>query len=164
MDEIADNVFPDDTPEMKERIMDLCIEYEQEELTNDPCKVDFPGVVSTIKEMSETIPFYVVSNCQSGYIDLVCEKLGIVSCIRDQECFGDTGLGKAENIRALADRNSLKAPVYIGDTEGDRDACEKAGVPFIYAAYGFGSVEKDVAAAVIECFSDIRDLLVFSGT
>ena len=28
----------------------------------------------------------------------------------------------------------------MGDTQGDADACREAGVPFVFAEYGFGDV------------------------
>lgn len=34
-------------------------------------------------------------------------------------------------------RNHIESAVYVGDTEGD----QAAGIPFVYAAYGFGDVE-----------------------
>ena len=39
------------------------------------------------------------------------------------------------------ERNSLKSAVYVGDTQGDADACKIADVPMVYAAYGFGNVQ-----------------------
>ena len=57
-------------------------------------------------------------------------------------CNGDTGLDKGSNIRKLADTYDLKSPVYVGDTFGDYQACQKANVPFIFAEYGFGEVPK----------------------
>ena len=36
------------------------------------------------------------------------------------------------------ERNGLKNSVYVGDTNGDSTAAKKAGIPFIYAKYGFG--------------------------
>ena len=158
MDEIADFVFPEDTPEMKKRIMELCCAYEHEELYKDPCRIDYPGVVDTVREMSGHFPFFIVSNCQKGYIELVCEKLGITGFISDSECFGNTGKGKADNIADLVKRNGLKYPVYIGDTDGDRIACEKAGVPFIFAEYGFGETKETLTAATVSSFDEIRAL------
>ena len=60
----------------------------------------------------------------------------------DFECPGRTGLPKAENIKLVVERNNLKHPVYVGDTQGDANAAKGANVPFIYAQYGFGSVEE----------------------
>lgn len=34
----------------------------------------------------------------------------------------------------------------MGDIQGDADACRQAGIPMIYAAYGFGTVQGDYAA------------------
>ena len=159
MDEIADNIFFEDVPEKRREIMELCCRYEHEELTSDPCRIAFPGVIDTIKELSGRFSFYIVSNCQKGYIELFCGKTGLTDYIRDFECFGNTGKGKAENISLLVRRNKLKEPVYIGDTDGDRIACSEAGVLFIYAEYGFGQVHKDDYRAVITKFGDIRELL-----
>lgn len=38
------------------------------------------------------------------------------------------------------ERNGLRDVVYVGDTQGDADACRDAGVPFVFAEYGFGDV------------------------
>ena len=44
----------------------------------------------------------------------------------------------------------------MGDTALDRRSAEEAGVPFIHAAYGFGSVEGTPA---IQDLSQLKDLL-----
>ena len=92
------------------------------------------------KELAKTYDLYIVSNCQCGYIEQFLRKTQLEAYIKDIECFGNTGKNKGENIRLLVKRNSLKAPVYIGDTKGDCDASKEAGVPFIFASYGFGNV------------------------
>ena len=48
---------------------------------------------------------------------------------------------KADNIRLAVSRFNLKSPVYIGDTTGDEEAAADAGIPFIHAAYGFGTAQ-----------------------
>ena len=40
------------------------------------------------------------------------------------------------------ERNGLSEAVYVGDTQGDANSCKEAEIPMIYAAYGFGEVEK----------------------
>ena len=45
-------------------------------------------------------------------------------------------------ILKLMEKNNLTSPVYVGDTQGDADSCKKAGIPFIFAEYGFGQVDK----------------------
>ena len=70
------------------------------------------------------------------------KNTGLEDYVIDHLCPGDTGVLKADNIRLVMERNGLKSAVYVGDTQGDADACKKAGIPMIYAAYGFGQVEE----------------------
>lgn len=139
MDKIADSLWPNLTEIQKLELMNACCEQEQIALLANTKDIAYPNVVNTIKSLSTQFNFYIVSNCQSGYIELTMKKNGIEQFIRDHECYGDTKKYKAENLRLLCERNNLKAPVYIGDTEGDREACENAGINFIWASYGFGN-------------------------
>ena len=66
--------------------------------------------------------------------------MGLGKYIKDFLCFGQTQVPKNESIRLLMERNHLQDVVYVGDTSGDFDACQKADVPFIYASYGFGDI------------------------
>ncbi len=79
--------------------------------------------------------------------------------IKDFACFGHTGKPKDETLRLIVARNKLKKPAYIGDTQGDYEACKKAEVPFIWAAYGFGRPEDENYYAKIEAFPEIKKLL-----
>lgn len=85
------------------------------------------------------------------------EKTGIAPFIRDFECFGRTGKAKAENIQLLMARNGIRTAVYVGDTQGDADASAQAGIPFIWASYGFGSASRYMQK--IDSFSDLIDIL-----
>ena len=44
----------------------------------------------------------------------------------------------------VAGRNHLDKGVYVGDIQGDYDATRLAGLPFIHAAYGFGTIDAEV--------------------
>lgn len=153
---IAEAMLPQLDEKMRERVMELCCRYEHEALMADECKICYPHVTDTIKRLSERLPVFIVSNCQAGYIELFLEKTGLGPYVTDTECYGNTGRGKAENIRLVVERNGLKAPVYVGDTQGDCEAAEEAGVPFVCAAYGFGSPER--AAARISQFDELLGL------
>lgn len=171
MNVIADNLLPDLTPEHRQQIMKVCCAYEQralrEELPTrkasdafgcqDECPICYPGVPRTIRELAGKLPVFIVSNCQAGYIEMFLEKTGLSDYITDFECFGNNGKSKGENIRLVAERNGLKTPIYVGDTQGDSDASEEAGAAFVYAKYGFGTV--DHADAVIEAFADLREVI-----
>ena len=159
MDVIADNLFTCLSSEDKKNLMKKCCEYEQKAILENQKNITYEGVIQTIRNLYNKIPLFIVSNCQSGYIELVMEKNGITQYVKDFECFGNTRLSKDENIRLIVKRNNLKAPVYVGDTQGDFDACKKAGVPFIWAAYGFGRPESEDYYAKLERFQDLESLL-----
>ena len=141
MDEIFDSLLPDIPEEIRRTAQEEAIAFEDGILENDPCDIFYPGILDTIKTLSEKKPLFIVSNCQKGYIELVMEKGNFKDFITDYECFGNNGLSKAENIRIVVNRNGIDSPVYVGDTEGDRLACKEAKVPFIFASYGFGTPE-----------------------
>ncbi len=157
MEAIAARLLPQVSREEQDRVMDLCCVYEQQALEEDECRICYPGVGSTIKTLSEMLRLFIVSNCQSGYIELFLEKTGLGPYITDIECYGNTGRGKADNIRLVMERNRLRAPIYVGDTQGDCDAAAEAGVPFVYAAYGFGRVDR--MDAKLETFAELAGLI-----
>jgi phosphoglycolate phosphatase len=153
MDVIADDLWPELDEKQRDILLSNCCTEEHVALKENKLDITYPSVVDTIKELSAVTNFFVVSNCQDGYIQLTLEKTGLEPYVKDFECFGRTGKGKAENIQMLVQRNQLVAPVYVGDIQGDCDACHQAGVPFIWAAYGFGDVSDYVAK--LEKFSDL---------
>ena len=159
MDVIADNLFSVLNSEEKKSLMEKCCVGEQAALNENQKDIAYEGVLEGLARLAKRIPLFIVSNCQSGYIELVMEKNKITSLIKDFECFGNTGLGKDENIRLIVKRNGLKNPVYVGDTQGDFEACKKAGVPFIWAAYGFGRPETEDYFAKINKFTELENLL-----
>ena len=159
MDVIADNLFPMLSKDEKNLLMEKCCEMEQAALMENTKDIAYEGVIETIKRLSQKIPVFIVSNCQSGYIEVVMEKNGIAEYIKDFECFGNTGLLKDQNIRLIIERNNLKAAAYVGDTQGDYEACKKAGVPFIWAAYGFGRPEDNDYYFKLEKFQQLESLL-----
>lgn len=75
-----------------------------------------------------------------GYIEVMLSTSGLDKYVTDTLCFGQTNTSKGKTIRTLMERNNLKDVVYVGDTQGDADACKEADVPFIFAEYGFGNV------------------------
>lgn len=159
MDVIADNLFSVLSDEDKKILMKKCCEMEQRALLQNTKNITYDGVIQTIKKLSSVIPVFIVSNCQSGYIEVVMEKNGIAAYIKDFECFGNNGFSKDANIRLIAERNGLKKPVYVGDTQGDYEACQKAGLPFIWAAYGFGHPVDDKYFSKLEKFEQLEKLL-----
>ena len=92
-----------------------------------------------------------------GLKTAVEEKIGkLDKYFTDYECPGRTGLSKGENNKLIIERNNLKNPVYVGDTEGDAESAKAAGIPFVFAKYGFGNVKEYQYA--INKFEDLSTL------
>lgn len=140
MDIIVANLFPKEAPSVQEEILRVCCLHEHCILEENQKSVLFPGVRETFQTLAQSCKVCIVSNCQVGYIELFLRKNGLEKYVTDYESFGNTHLTKGENIRLVMERNDLRDVVYVGDTQGDFDACRYAGIPFVYAAYGFGQV------------------------
>lgn len=139
MDDIAFSIFSGETKETALGVMDECMDYETAYLLSHP-PVPYDGIAQVFKYFSKKMPLFIVSNCQAGYIEVFLETTGLESCITDHLCPGDTGMVKADNIKQIVQKYNLKSPVYVGDTMGDFNSANEAGVDFIFAKYGFGSV------------------------
>lgn len=155
MEVIADDLFPEASKSTKLNFMQKCCEQEHIALASATDQLLYPGVKETIKRLSEKCCLFIVSNCQSGYVELFLEKSGLGPYIEDFECYGNTGNGKGENIRLLMERNHLQEAFYLGDTQGDCEASASAGVPFLFARYGFGDVTTFHRA--IDSFGELLD-------
>ena len=112
----------------------------------------FDGLEETLAALKEEYFLAIVSNCQEGYIEAFLKHHKLEKYFDDTENYGRTKRCKGDNIRLLVERNNLDA-VYVGDTMGDYDATMQAGLPFIHAAYGFGTVPEGTAK-----INDIREL------
>lgn len=160
MDVIADNLFPELSREQKDYLIQRCADEEQKALLENEEDISYHAVRETIEEISKKIPVFIVSNCQSGYIEVVIEKNRLENFISDFECFGNTGLEKSENINLVIRRNNLKSPVYAGDTQGDFEACEQSKIPFIWASYGFGKVDQNRCFKTISNFGELKNIIL----
>ncbi|UKS65530.1 HAD family hydrolase [Rossellomorea marisflavi] len=153
--EIEERLFPDVDEEVRSRMLKACLEREEALLGERGGRL-YPDVEKVLETLSHSYKLFIVSNCQDGYIETFYDYHKLERFFKDFENPGRTGLSKGENIKLIMERNNLKAPVYVGDTDGDRKAAEYAGIPFVYAKYGFGKVEKH--DAVLEAFEDLVKL------
>lgn len=117
----------------------------------------YDGVEETLAELSKHFQLYVVSNCQESYMDafLSYHKLGKYFC--DTAFEDPETLSKGENIKKMIAKHGFKKSLYIGDTQGDKNAAVLAGIPFGFAAYGFGTV--DGYDYKFDTFKDILSLI-----
>lgn len=144
MDKIAEILFPDLEEAARLKLIDHCGKDENDYLREHGGEL-FPQLEETLKVLKEKYHLYIVSNCQSGYIEAFLEHYGFGHYFEDIECYGNNLLQKGENIRLVVERNELTDAVYVGDIQGDYDATMEAGLPFIHAAYGFGTIAQKTA-------------------
>lgn len=116
----------------------------------------YPGVRETLEALrAGGARLFMVSNCGPDGLPNFLEYTGLGELMTDCLSLGENGLDKTQNILELIGRYNLGTPVYVGDTAGDLAYTHAAGIPFVWAAYGFG---RDVNGAEYIIHS-IRNLL-----
>lgn len=118
----------------------------------------YDGVKETLEVLSAKMPLYIVSNCEQGYIELMTKVSGIDKYFQDWLCFGDTRAEKDVTMRILMEKHGLKKTAYIGDIDKDALSSRRAGVPFIWASYGFGEVAADMYDFRIGSFAELKNI------
>ena len=141
MTEIADVILASIDPSERYDLMERCMKTENDYLFANECRIGYPKVKETLAELSKKYRLFIVSNSQCGYPELCIEKLGLTEYIEGHMCFGDTGTSKGKTIRTLMEKHNIGSCIYIGDTQGDLEACMEAEIPFIFCAYGLGKAE-----------------------
>ena len=99
---------------------------------------------------------FMVSNCGEKGLPNFLRYTGLEDLVEGHLSYGQTGQEKDVNIRTVVTRYNLTAPVYVGDTAGDLRCSHAAGVPFVWAAYGFGK-------AVVGADAGIQDISALPG-
>lgn len=156
-DVIYQRLFPYLNENQSEELKQLCAKEELIQLKKYGGTL-YEGLEDTLAYLQEKYRLFIVSNCQSGYIEAFQEFHGLKKHFDDIDCFGNANRSKADNIKDIVRRNELQSPVYVGDTQGDFNASRSSNVPFIFAAYGFGQIDQEPDAQ-IESITDLKELL-----
>ena len=138
LNDIATLMLPEVEEERRMRIMQECCKEEQIYLSEHG-GILYPNLEQVLVQLQE-YSLYIVSNCQDGYVQSFFRAHGLEHYFSDIEMSGRTGKTKAENITLLMKRNQLQEAVYVGDTALDATSAKDAGIPFVHARYGFGTV------------------------
>ena len=149
---IAAIVFPDMPEDERNKLLYECCEDEAQYFREHGGDL-YPNLCEALIKAKEKYRLFVVSNCQDGYLQACLDHHRLWEFFDDIEMAGRTGLSKGDNIRLIMERNGVDFAIYVGDTTGDYEAAQAAGVPFIHAAYGFGKVPD--AEYKIDSFSEI---------
>ncbi len=153
---IYEKMFPEASDALRKKIASECYAAEIRLIADKGASL-YPGVPEGLITLSKKYPLYLLSNCLIEYLEVFYCWTGLGEYFKGSLCHGHTLKGKADNIRVLCEKYGLKNPVYIGDTGSDETACREAGVPFIYASYGFGTADKPIAT--VPSFSKLVQLL-----
>lgn len=156
MTEIADILFAGLPSKERLKMLEHCMKVENEYIASHGGQL-MEGLEETLKQLKKQYHLFVVSNCQTGYIEAFFRYHKLDGYFDDYESFGGTGRPKGENIRLVVERNHLDAAVYVGDTQGDLDAASYAGIPFVHARTGYGCVRK--AVPYIESLPELPGML-----
>lgn len=140
--DIARMMFPEADESALNKVLEECSDEELSYLEEVGGNL-YEGLEETLKELKRNYLLGIISNCQSGYIEVFLKYYGFGKYFDDIECSGDTGLPKGDNIALVVKRNALDEAIYIGDTAGDCEAADAAGVPFVHASYGFGKPNRE---------------------
>ena len=145
MTEIADRHFGFLPEKERYELSHKCEVFENGYITEHGGTL-FEGVEETLAKLKDMgVPMAVVSNCQEGYVKAFLDSMDMWKYFVDYEEWGRTFLLKADNIKLVMERNGAAKGIYVGDIQKDSDAAHAAGVPCIYAAYGFGEITDGIA-------------------
>lgn len=158
MDVLAAMLLPDLEETKRNELLNLCVEEENDYLRKHGGTL-YPNLRQTMEALKEEYDLYIVSNCQSGYIESFLDYYQFHDLFEDIECYGNNDKPKADNIALVVERNALDAAVYVGDIQGDYDSSLKAGISFIHAAYGFGTIN-----ACVPAIHSLKELPQLVGT
>lgn len=156
MTEIAARLFPSTTAEQQQALMDECCAKENDYLAEHG-GILYPRLEETLLKLKKSYQLFVVSNCQPGYIESFNKAHKLEKCFDDIECWGNNLLPKGENNKLIMERNKVTRAVYVGDTAGDEESARVAGIPFIFAKYGFG--EAKAPDYILDAFSNLPELM-----
>lgn len=157
MTEIADRHFGFLPEKERYELSRHCEVYENGYITEHGGDL-FEGVEETLAKLKDMgVKMAVVSNCQEGYVKAFLDSMDMWKYFIDYEEWGRTMLLKADNIKLVMERNGADKGIYVGDIQKDSDAAHAAGVPCIYAAYGFGEISDGIAT--INSFDELPAVL-----
>ena len=155
MDALGQALWSGVSEDTRTEILQKCYGVENSYLKEHGGRL-YPKLTETLEKLKEKYHLYIVSNCQSGYIEAFLDHYKLWNLFDDIECYGNNNRNKGENISDIVKRNHLDKAVYVGDIQGDYDATMEAGIDFVHAAYGFGTISQPVER--IDSISELLDV------
>jgi len=113
----------------------------------------YKNALETIEVFSKKYQLFLVSNCNDWYLKAFLNNSGLNNTFKECVCFETFGQNKVANLRYLIEKFSVQKGYYLGDTKGDQNAAQEAGLTYIHMKHGFDNkLDNDI---VVEDFSEI---------
>ena len=159
MNELADGLFGGVVPAPERyALMDRCIARMDKHMEDHAGPhMGYADLRTTMETLKKNHRLFIVSNGQKGYPQMAANKLGLADLMDGYLSWGDTGKSKGQTILLLMQQHNIQSAVYIGDTQGDLEACREANIPFIFTAFGFGQPEEYYAK--VDTFAQLLEVL-----
>lgn len=142
MNIMADGLFPQVPAPERYALMDRCVvRLDQHLEAYASPAIGYDDLRSTMELLAKKHRLFIVSNGPKGYAQLAGSKLELADLISGYLSWGDTLKPKGQTILQLMQTHGIENAAYIGDTQGDLEACAEAGIDFIWSSYGFGTSE-----------------------
>ena len=116
LSDIARQIFPDCSEAEQLRLIDGCCQAEHEALLKK-CAPLYEDLEKMLQIMYKKCPLYIVSNSQSGYIEVFLQTSGLEKYFKGHLCNGDTGLDKGSNITRHARKQMFLLSLLNTDSE-----------------------------------------------
>ena len=121
----------------------------------------FPGVNELVPRLAATLPLFIVSNCQAGYIEVFLKTSGLGALFVNFECWGNTGRNKAENrVRSSRETGSGR-PGSSATPRAMAWPLATTACASHTQAYGFGTVTDSDER--LDAFTEVARLVDLSG-
>lgn len=162
LDEIWERVVPGADAALKQRLDELLIHYELDELQNGQARL-YDGVKETLEALrAQGIRLFVASNGQEDYVRGAAKWMGIAPLFDDLYSAGEyKTLTKVDLVSKLLATHSISRAWMVGDRSSDVEAGLKNGLTVIGCGYAeFGKADElDGSHAIIRRFPELLDVL-----
>ena len=101
----------------------------------------YPGVYEGLKKLSQHYRLFMVSNCGRNGLHNFMQFTETAHFFSGSISYGENPVPQSGNMQYIIKQYGLNGAIYVGDTQGDCDETHRAGIPFAYARYGFGSCQ-----------------------
>lgn len=159
-DVIWRKILPDAVPEVVAGAHEIMLAAEKHYLTT-LCIQPFPGVGEVLADLAAGgVRSHILSNCQTDYLELVPDRLGIGHFFTARYC-AETfpGLSKAEIVRAVEPPIAVPA-AFVGDRFHDIEAGKANGFVTIGCTFGYGELDELIEADhLAHSFTQVGEIL-----